>query len=80
MQRNRRESKKKKMICFVCNIGSSDDQKPFNNGDLARTLKASNKLEHSMNIRLKDQENEYHTASKSLEILLSGTSLVGFFV
>ena len=61
---------------------SSDDQKPFNNGGLARCseVNAFNKLENSMNIRLKDEENEIHTASKRLEILLSGPSYDAFAV
>ena len=81
-QRNRRESNKKKMICFVCNIESSDDQKPFNNGGLARCseVNAFDKLENAMNIRLKDEGNEYHTASKRLEILLCGPSYDAFAV
>ena len=58
------------MICCVCNIESFDDKKTSNNKGLARCSKvnAFNKLEHLMNIRLKDQENEYHTAFKRLEI------------
>ena len=81
-QRNRRESNKKKMICFVCNIESSDDQKPFDNGGLARCseVNAFDKLENAMNIRLKDEGNEYHTASKRLEILLCGPSYDAFAV
>ena len=60
MQRSGRESKRKKMICCACNKESSDDKKTFNDGGLAKCLKvnAFNKLEHSMNIRLKDQEDE----------------------
>ena len=76
--RGLRNSKEKRVICSVCSLESSDDQKPFNNGGLARcsAVNAFNKLEHSMNIKLKDQENEYNTASKRLEILLSRASLV----
>ena len=62
MRRSRRESKRKKMIGCVCNIESFDDKTTFNDGDLARCseVKAFNKFEHSMNIGLKDQENEYY--------------------
>lgn len=80
--RIRRGSLQKKQICFVCNVETTDDSKPYNSGGLGRCSEknAVSKVERSKDLKIQDEGDKFHDAAKRLDVILSGASYDVFAV
>eukprot|EP00794_Sanderia_malayensis_P016352 gene16352-17996_t len=68
--------KEAKRICFICNKKSECDEKPYNDGGLARCcqLSSAERLTEQMEKKISQEGDRYYEAAKRLDIFLNGTS------
>eukprot|EP00112_Aurelia_sp_Birch-Aquarium-sp1_P004506 Seg1510.10 transcript_id=Seg1510.10/GoldUCD/mRNA.D3Y31 product="hypothetical protein" protein_id=Seg1510.10/GoldUCD/D3Y31 len=68
--------KEVKRVCFICNEKSECDEKPYNDGGLARCcqLSSAKKLTEQMEKKISQGCDRYQEAAKRLDIFLNGTS------
>lgn len=74
--RIRRGSLPTKKICFICNVQTADDSKPFNSGGLGQCSEknAVSKILQARDVKINDETDKLHAAAKRIDVILSGAS------